>query len=1534
MAENNNNSLFDKLSYAFPVKGNLYRRLTDQQKDEIKRFTGKIGTSTVRGAVELGRMLTEPGSFPSRREMETGQFRSREETEKLREDRLKRIEAVESNFFEPIYRKLVGADNVERSERGDYSVAVIKDPEDPVLDIASDVGEIAANISLAGKVTKGIQTKTKFQKFLKDLGTGEAGFQVAFNPYDDEKFFPQLIGNLITEDDGILGDLKTYLEADPQTKSQLENRIDLLADSILFAGGFAVAGAGIRAGKEQFDKLEFRKQFKTYLENIGSKGKETVDNFLNRIKTFRDMDATQKRAALYHRQKNIEEGKVVGIGDMKALEPYKGTKWLTNTNLQFSESPILRMLDNFRTKLFSTRGGKPRQLHEKFLRTENLKEKWSDEINNTAFNLELAIDDIVEKVGKNKEDLLDDVSRVLFWDRRSPTLVTSRGTSIGQTQGAGFEKALKKLPEELQEPVRKFRDLQDNLSVKMLETDYLTETQRKIYTDNLGFYVRRSYKLFEDPNYVPTPKALKEAEDYLSQQLLLRNPNLTPDEVKLRVAADIQLILKENMSSANFGSSLERFDKIRKSILNGRKDIPPEIRNLMGEMDNPIQQLIHSTTKLSRLYEDAKFYDIAYNDGLGIYFRENAEGAFRQELPAGYGKLSGTYTTPELAQYFSNYKKFSQELLESEKFGIGSLYKNTLLLKGLSQAAKTVWSHTTHIKNMTGGVQMSLANGINVFSASATRYIRQVLNAKTSNDLELQKFHEELSGRGLLNKGVIARDLQGLANDVAKIKKGAVVGKIDWLLEKMPIPYYSFKKGKFQVTSPKGIAGEAQNKYIAQDDFFKINMYIREQQYLNKFNDALPNDSKFDFYRFNQETLKDEAALITRDVLPNYDLVPEMLKDLRRTPFFGRFFSFMAESMRISVNSIKRGINEVKFGNNLVKEGADEAGNIVKNRGLLRLGAFTTVAGGTAKAVQETSKFLAGIGGDALDAIKDFLPDYMRNSNVTVSVAPDGTPMIGNFSSWDAYDFPKKPLQVLINRNLTDPDVDEEGLVKDVLTTLTTEMISPFLGESIIQEQISNYILRGGRNLDGNLMRNPFDKTMRFDDSQDYINNITNKDNLTIFMANLLESITPGTITRTTDWIDTIGKEQTPFDQDIYPAESFIKFLTGYGMQPMNKEYLENIYTFKANDLLKVKSKRRRRLFDGIEEPLNIDTFTDKYLKENFLYYRDYAKFHKLSKSADVLNLNTIKLLKDAGMSKLDRVDFITTNKTYSPLGISESLKSELLEKAKDTSDYIDVLMDIRAIDAQLSNLPVIFDPENYKGQQELIDEIKEELRKDLAEGGEVQKEFPVPFVKIDPKERESDDLGGISYAEQMNRLGFKSGGKVLPTLTFSDGERTLTEKEYNNMLAINEYLKGKGYRKEARAGILGNINIETGGSFSPKQIENAKDKTLGYGIFQLTGKKKDYDRWMKENNFSVENTAELPMQIEYMHETIYGNKLTGKNIGREIGPGTAARLQKSFATGTAEEIALAFSNDWEKPEVPHNEARQKSSSTLFNLIP
>ena len=252
---------------------------------------------------------------------------------------------------------------------------------------------------------------------------------------------------------------------------------------------------------------------------------------------------------------------------------------------------------------------------------------------------------------------------------------------------------------------------------------------------------------------------------------------------------------------------------------------------------------------------------------------------------------------------------------------------------------------------------------------------------------------------------------------------------------------------------------------------------------------------------------------------------------------------------------------------------------------------------------------------------------------------------------------------------------------------------------------------------------------------------------------------------------------------------------------------------------------------------------------------------------------------------------------------------------------------------AELRRVQVLAEWEAYtkvynEARAKRIQRIEKE-RLNKFEGGEVD----VPYTKDEPEDR-VDSFTGKPYSDQMARLGLAEGGKILPTLIFADNNsRKLTQKEFNRMIAVNDYLKGKGYRKETRAGILGNIHIETGGSFSPTQIEQAKDKQLGYGIFQLTGKEKDFNNWMKENNFDKKTVDELPMQIEYMHETIYGNELIGKKRGREIGDPTASRLQKSFATGTPEEIALSFSNEWEKPSTPHNKQRIKAASTIFNII-
>lgn len=104
-------------------------------------------------------------------------------------------------------------------------------------------------------------------------------------------------------------------------------------------------------------------------------------------------------------------------------------------------------------------------------------------------------------------------------------------------------------------------------------------------------------------------------------------------------------------------------------------------------------------------------------------------------------------------------------------------------------------------------------------------------------------------------------------------------------------------------------------------------------------------------------------------------------------------------------------------------------------------------------------------------------------------------------------------------------------------------------------------------------MKNPLDPTGEFDDSGTYLENLTSLDNLTILMGNMFESITPGSITRGKDWINTLGKEQTEWDQDIYQEQAFLKFVTGWGNQPLNKEYMENVYEFKASSFRRQKIK-------------------------------------------------------------------------------------------------------------------------------------------------------------------------------------------------------------------------------------------------------------------------------------------------------------------------------------------------------------------------
>ena len=1374
------------------------RTIPDVNKtDESIRTIPGVFSRGITELVDFQDMLSGP-TFLQRLVMSED---TEEQAKKIQDAKQKVISNTLTSFYDTVF----GQENVEQEQRGDgKTLPIVKQPEGTGKQVIRTVGDFFAGF----KATKGLKVTQKtteklFNKKRKLNITGntanviarsEVATQLAFNPYDGS--LVSMLGSLIGDDNETLGDLKQYLEQDPQENSQLKNRIMLLGEGLAIGGVLVGVGRGAvkvgeKTGLTNKAKVSLRKiketgqGFVVYLDNLKKQGTEAVDDFFINLEKSRDISSAQKRLALKHRDKDIKSGKVTeGVeGDIKALEPGPISEKLGfDTNPLFSENSFIRTIEKFRRKAFTTKGTRTRNLYERYLKSENYKEAWKDNITNLSYNMETAIEAVLKTTSKfkNKEELQEQINYVLFTDFRSPTLVTSKGISVGKSQKTTFEKELKNFPEELRQPLRNARELQDELTDEMIETGTLTQAQKKIYQDQRGFYVRRSFKLFEDPNYIPSNSVIKEAENYLSIRIKSANPELDADELLVRVKSEIDDILDVS-AGKGIGQSVDKFDRIRKEILKGKKEIAPELRRLMGEITDPTQAIIHSTTKLANYVENVKFYDNAFDEGAGIYFREEKEGIFKEVIPEGFGKLSGRHTSPELWQYFSNYKKWTQEVLERDSAG-GGLYRNVLLLKGLSQAAKTVYSHTTHVKNIAGGAQMSLANGVNVFDVKQTKRIVEILRAKTSNKRELQEFHEELSSLGLLNKGVVARDLQGLANDLGKMKKGFVAGNVDWFFDK---------------TGLKKLGEKAQNAYIAEDDFFKINMYLREQEYLTKMNNKLSVDST---YRMTTQEIKERAALMVRDTLPNYDLVPELLQDLRRTPFFGRFFSFMAESVRISGNSIVNGLKEVNLGRQMIKEGQKEAGQEVLKRGSVRLASFTAVAGVGAKGAEKASQVAAGFTTDLVDAAKDLLPDYMQNSNVIVSVAPDGSPVIANLSSWDAYDFPKKPLQVLINKYINEDNLDEDGLARDVFSTIFNETVSPFLGESLIQEQLGNYFYRNGKTIDGKRMKNPFNKLDVYRDTGTIIGNYSS--NLSVLMSSVMESITPGSITRGTDLYKTLTMpdNKTDFNQDVYEAQAFLKFVTGWGMQPLNKEYVETVYGFKANKLVKKKGEFRNEIYNAIDSNFNIDTFTNQYIDVNTLYYKEVAKFHKLSDSVSKFNIMPLKVLRDnTNMAKSDMVSFLG-NKTFKPIGITDNMKLQLVDAAPNFNTFIDVYKDILAIDKELGKLPLYYSPDNYKEQRKTIQKVKENLREDYKTGGKVTnvQEDPAdrknPYLEESYKETASD----MNKFQKSLSIAFATASL---TLGQTDAERLGFEKGGPTTLKDDEAMYLKFYKLSKQAG-------------------------------------------------------------------------------------------------------------------------------------
>ena len=262
-----------------------------------------------------------------------------------------------------------------------------------------------------------------------------------------------------------------------------------------------------------------------------------------------------------------------------------------------------------------------------------------------------------------------------------------------------------------------------------------------------------------------------------------------------------------------------------------------------------------------------------------------------------------------------------------------------------------------------------------------------------------------------------------------------------------------------------------QDLYTAEDDFWKIYSWAIEKSRLEK------NFEKVGLVRgqwfkrngvdikLDDQFLKQEAADVVRNNIPNYDYVSDFVKGLRKLPI-GNFVSFPAEIARTGTNIVRRALREINESITL----AD--GTVVKpfqNIGYTRLFGFTTTVAAVPVATTAAFQALYDVTDEEREAIRRFAAQWSKNSTLLPIKQDDGSFKYIDFSHANAYDTLIRPLQTVVNA-VQDGRTDEDGIMDDFakgLFTAMSEFGQPFISESIWTEAVSDIFMRGGRTRDG-----------------------------------------------------------------------------------------------------------------------------------------------------------------------------------------------------------------------------------------------------------------------------------------------------------------------------------------------------------------------------------------------------------------------------------------------------------------------------------
>jgi hypothetical protein len=922
-------------------------------------------------------------------------------------------------------------------------------------------------------------------------------------------------------------------------------------------------------------------------------------------------------------------------------------------------------------------------------------------------------------IEKAQELLTTDLSKYTTLD------IIKQATRLSADQGIGVEVA---------EAVLDARYLIDKLSNQISGTKGFKKEALKSIQENMGTYLRTSYKAFDDPSNWKLDDVLKQTaiDDLLPSKMAevagrASSKNFSEDKIaelaEQLARKDVDDILKQvtDKETVDHLTQVQRVAKFHKKT----EDMPQSIKDLLGEIKDPADNIILSVSKAARIYEVNNFYQIANQLGKnGKYIQTAAsEGVRSKRLSTKITNtnsiLDGKYTTPEVAKFLNRQEETFKFLSENSN-GAAEAYKVFLKYKGTSQASKTVYSHVTGLRNIIGGAQFAIANGnlsaINPLSKNRGHMKVLWNNMDGKGDKELDQIYKKYVDLGVINTNLKVNQFRELINISSKD--------------------FGTKKLTTLINQNRILKG-MENFYMATDDYFKMSGFLDELETLKK---AKPNSSL--------DVLEREAADIIQDTIPNYDRVPKGLKKLNYLPV-GNFISFPAEILRTSFHIVKQASKEINSGN-----------TVLRNRGLRRLSGFTAAAVG----VNEASKLSANLIGWTEEERQQHTllaeGKYDKNSSFIWNRRENGDITKVSTKYLDSYNTIKEPVLAALDR-IVDGELKGEQLEDyifkagiDGMLTLST----PFVSESIATKATLNVLeaIRSpdGKTSDGKVLLPP---------------SMSTAEKLSTSVFELFKAVEPGSVTSLRKLGDSVDAYTGEELEKLGPVnkDAFITNITGIRISQHDPD---SALKFAVSDFNKQTRANVKPIYKVGKD--TAVTMLDNYIarqSKNYDYQQDL--FRKVSAYSSINGrYKTLRMLTDSGLSDPAARDIY--NGKFKPTA-PPKIDDRIIEVLKaSTPEDVSQGTQLRTANREYTSVFREFQKLSLYGEEEMNpfddpEEAYERLGK--STGGEVTE--PVSNAPKEPDER-INKLTGLPYNEgagpaymdiedPLRALNMAAGGRV-----------------------------------------------------------------------------------------------------------------------------------------------------------------------------